>query len=134
MRFDAKWLILTASALFIGCGGKTMDEETTGGGGGGGGGSSSVSSSASGEPCMDAKTLVGTIDKVTTGEVRDLSMMPPMMPEEKVIYIDASAGGATGQAINPWIYVSLSKASRVEVTDVSEFTSMEWDLSMKRSA
>jgi hypothetical protein len=139
MRLDTKWLVLAASGLFIGCGGGAPPADE--GSGGSGGGSASASSSAEsssaasssasgGAVCKDAKQLIAPIDQVTTREVIDLSKTP----DEKVVYVDASAGGPMGMFTNPWIYMSLSKAMRVDVTDVNEFSSSDWDLAMKRSA
>jgi hypothetical protein len=63
------------------------------------------------------------------GEVIDFSPTP----DDKVLYIDATAGGAIDQDTNPWIYVNLSTAARVDVTDVTEYSSTEWDLALKRT-
>jgi hypothetical protein len=126
MRLDKKWLIVAASALWIGCG----DDGPKQTGEGGASSTSASSSSGSVEECKDAKQLIEPVDQVSTREVIDLSKTP----DEKVVYIDAAAGGPMAQKTNPWIYVSLSKAMRVDVTDVNEFSSSDWDLAMKRSS
>lgn len=140
MRLDTKWLILAASALWIGCGddgpqtgegGASSTSASSAASGSSSGSSSSGSSSSGGSTeCKDAKQLIEPVDQVATREVIDLSKTP----DEKIVYIDATAGGAMGQKTNPWIYMSLSKAMRVDVTDVNEFSSSDWDLSMKRSS
>lgn len=150
MRVSISGLMLAASVLWIGCGGdgqKPSESSSSGSGGGATassttGASASVSASASatssassssgggGEPCLDNKQLIAPIDKVSADQVIDLSTTPDV----REIYIDAAAGGPMQQKLRPWIYVNLAKGARVDVSDVTEFASTEWDLSLKRSA
>jgi hypothetical protein len=100
--------------------------ETTGaaGGAGGAGGEASF-----GPPCPDERAdAIGAVDKVSEGEVTVLSDEGGT----KTLYVDASAGGTVEQTNNPWVYLNLGSASRVDITDVQADTSMEWDLAMKR--
>lgn len=51
----------------------------------------------------------------------------------KVVYVDASAGGVNGGAVNPRVYVNLDTVTRVDLTDTAAFTSAGWDLALKRT-
>jgi hypothetical protein len=75
-----------------------------------------------------SKQLLGPIDKVSSGAVTVLSDTNGV----KKIYIDASAGGTSGEATRPRIYVELAGGTKVSVTDVSATTSTDWDLALKR--
>ncbi|MGM0556270.1 MAG: HmuY family protein [Myxococcota bacterium] len=46
--------------------------------------------------------------------------------------IDASAGGSSASADNPFVYVDLSTGEKVEVTDLEAYSNTEWDLAFKR--
>ena len=46
--------------------------------------------------------------------------------------IDATAGGFAAAKDNPWVYVRLSDAVQVAVTDPEADGSLEWDLALKR--
>jgi hypothetical protein len=49
--------------------------------------------------------------------------------------IDATAGGLSGAADNPYIYIDLrSGGMKVAVDDVDALTSTEWDVALKRSS
>lgn len=90
----------------------------TGGAGGTGGGEAL---------CTDERAAaLGPIDEVSEGEVTVLDQAAGE------VFIDASAGGVMAQKDNPWVYVSLSTMSRVDVTDVSADASDAWDLAIKR--
>lgn len=82
-----------------------------------------------GSGCTSARdTAVGPVDKVSTSVVKVISDTAGV----KTVYVDASAGGVSGGKTNPWIYLKLATAARVDVTDVQAFTSTEWDLAFKR--
>lgn len=74
-------------------------------------------------------TEIGPVDKVSTGEVLIVMETPPI----KTLFIDATAGGIPKQAENPWIYVNLGSAKRVDITDIAAEASLEWDLALKRA-
>lgn len=48
--------------------------------------------------------------------------------------IDATAGGVSGSADNPYVYVDLAAGTRVEIDDVAALTSDAWDIALKRSS
>jgi hypothetical protein len=68
------------------------------------------------------------VDKVSQRPVTVLSDVNGT----KTLFIDASAGGPALAASNPYIYVNLERAQRVDVTDKSARTSTDWDLALKR--
>src|SRR5262245_2674357 len=74
-----------------------------GGGGGGGGGNCTAAREQSLKP----------IDKVSAGRVLILSETGGT----RTLFIDASAGGPALASQNPFIYVNLERAAKVDVTD-----------------
>jgi hypothetical protein len=48
--------------------------------------------------------------------------------------IDATAGGLAGAADNPYVYVDLAGAVKVDVDDTASYTSGNWDLAFKRAS
>lgn len=48
--------------------------------------------------------------------------------------IDATAGGLSGAADNPYVYVDLITNARVDVSDVGARDSLDWDIALKRSS
>ncbi len=48
--------------------------------------------------------------------------------------IDASAGGMSNAANNPFVYISLATAQRVDITDVDSLDDDSWDLAFRRTA
>jgi hypothetical protein len=48
--------------------------------------------------------------------------------------IDATAGGLSGAADNPYVYVDLITNTRVDVSDVNARDSLDWDIALKRSS
>jgi hypothetical protein len=115
-------IVLSAisAGLMAGCGGD--DGEGTPGGAGGAGGAPALSCP------VERDEVLGPVDAASTGEVTVLSDEGGV----KTLYIDASAGGPMEQENNPWIYVSLEKAARVDVTDPGADASLDWDLALKR--
>jgi len=56
-------------------------------------------------------------------------------PEVFTTTVDASAGGAAGQATQPFVYLDLEAeggAGKVEIDDVTSFGSSDWDIALKR--
>jgi hypothetical protein len=51
---------------------------------------------------------------------------------DKTLYVDASAGGFTQAAQNPYIYLDLAGVAKVSVTDPASLTASTWDLALKR--
>jgi hypothetical protein len=92
-------------------------------GGSGGAGGGSLSCDAALEQALSP------INKVSTGEVIITSEENGV----RRVFIDATAGGFTGAAMNPRVYVSLATASRVDLTDPAARTSSDWDISIKRA-
>jgi len=48
--------------------------------------------------------------------------------------IDATAGGLSMAADNPYIYVDLTTGTKVAVDDLAEYSDMTWDIALKRSS
>src|SRR5262245_19807454 len=48
--------------------------------------------------------------------------------------IDATAGGLSAAADNPYIYVDLANGVKVAVDDLGEYSDMTWDIALKRSS
>ncbi len=140
MRFNGSIIALIGS-LHVACG-----DDAAGPGGGEGStasagpttGASSTStastgsaSSSSGAPpdCVDARDLaLVPIDQVSEGAVT-------ILEEENgvaTLFVDASAGGISEQATNPWIYVDFAARARVDLTDPSADTDATWDIAIKR--
>lgn len=72
--------------------------------------------------------LLKPIDSVSTGEVTVLSEENGV----KTVFVDAAAGGTTGEATNPRLYVNLESLTRVDLTDKTAPSSTGWDLAIKR--
>lgn len=53
---------------------------------------------------------------------------------DREVYVDASAGGFQGAAMNPWVYLDLATATRVDIDDPASFTDSSWDIAIKRVA
>lgn len=130
-------------AALIGCGdddGGTTASQTSSsavssssGSGGSGGSSSSTGGSAGGEAFLCGSVrdqALSPIDAVSAGEVAVLSDAGGV----KEVYVDASAGGFQMASMNPYIYLDLDTAMRVEVTDPASFEDADWDIAIKRVA
>lgn len=105
--------------------GGTGGTTASAGGGGTGGGTGGQTASCDAERDL----ALAPIDLVSTGEVSELSASGTT----KTLYIDASAGGQAGAPTQPWIYVNLASASRVDVTDPASLASKAWDLGLERA-
>lgn len=71
------------------------------------------------------------VDAVSTGGVSNTSEPDGVFVTE----VDASAGGAAGQATSPFVYLDLlaeDGAARVDIDDVASFESTDWDIALKR--
>jgi hypothetical protein len=85
---------------------------------------------SAGSQCTAAReTTLKPIDKVATSAVSIVEETGG----EKLLYIDAAAGGPANASRNPYVYVNLETGSRVDVTDKSALTSTDWDLALKRT-
>lgn len=116
MRFNSFAFLIVSIVFYCGCSGGGAEETSTGG--------------AVMADCSEERiTEIGPVDKVSTGEVLIVMETPPI----KTLFIDATAGGIPKQAENPWIYVNLGSAKRVDITDMAAETSVEWDLALKRA-
>jgi hypothetical protein len=79
--------------------------------------------------CTSARdAALKPVEKVSAGEVKTLDTAG----EVKTLYVDASAGGTAMAASNPWIYLDLATAARVDVNDKAALTATTWDLAIKR--
>jgi heme-binding HmuY-like protein len=68
-----------------------------------------------------AEVTTGAVSVTTTGGVTSGT-------------IDATAGGLSGSADNPYVYVDLVAGTRVDIDDVAALTSDAWDIALKRSS
>jgi hypothetical protein len=48
--------------------------------------------------------------------------------------VDATAGGLTGSADNPYLYLDLKAGTKVAITDIDARSSMAWDVALKRAS
>jgi len=92
------------------------------------GGSAAADGAASSCTAAIAQTLM-PIDKLAKGIV---TVVPSEAGAARDVFVGAYAGGLGGAATMPYVYVNLATAMRVEVTDVTARTSMDWDLAFKR--
>jgi len=74
------------------------------------------------------EALLKPVATVSTGAVTVLETVGAI----KTLFIDASAGGPTGAATSPRVYVDLAGSARVEVSDVTAKTATAWDLAIER--
>lgn len=90
-----------------------------------------VDTNPGGTVCSSARdTAIGPLDKVSAGVVKVISDEMGV----KTIYVDASAGGFADAKNNPYTYINLATGAKVDITDKAAFTSLEWDLALKRAA
>ena len=85
------------------------------------------------DPASVLPTGFAPVAAVSAGEVSN----EPGGDDEPGVWvttIDASAGGAANQAMNPFVYLRLTAegAIKVEVDDPASFASDEWDIAIKR--
>lgn len=80
-------------------------------------------------PCSGAlKQSLSLVDEVSTAAVSTVSESGG----ERIVYVDATAGGIEGQDRHPWVYVSLQTGEAVALTDLEALESKGWDLAFKR--
>jgi hypothetical protein len=80
-------------------------------------------------PCSGAlRQELGLVEEVSTAMVSVLSEDA----SERVVYVDATAGGIDGQDQYPWVYISLATGQAVALNDLDALTSVAWDLALKR--
>ena len=122
-----KKLILGASVLMA-CSSSPITADPSGGAGsgaGGGGGGPEFDNT-----CSAARAqLLGSIETVSSGEVTVLGEAAGVT----TLYVNATAGGTANAPMNPWTFISLGNAARVEVNDVTSLGSTAWDLALKRA-
>jgi hypothetical protein len=112
-----------------GSGGDAGAGGVSAGAGGADGGGSGASGSSGVHECTEVRAaLLGAVDQVSGGEV----VVFANGGDATSIHVDASAGGRQAAAQNPWIYLSLATASRVDLTDLEADASKGWDLALKR--
>jgi len=108
---------------------------TDDGGGGGGvidGGVAQPDGAAACDPIAILPEGYLPVPVVSTGEVTN---DPESRPEVFVTTVDASAGGAAGQADQPFVYLDLEAAegaARLDLDDISAQGSTDWDIALKR--
>jgi HmuY protein len=89
-----------------------------------------------GGPCDPAAILPEgwrPVAEVSTGTVENTP--DPKLADVFTTVVDASAGGAAGQAEQPFVYLDLEAeggAAPVAIDDVASFTSSDWDIALKR--
>lgn len=117
--------------LVLGCGSSTTTPATATDTGVADTAEASVDTGPVGTECTSARdTALGPQDKVSTGEVKIISDMGGV----KTLFVDATAGGFSGAKNNPYTYVKFATGARVDITDKEAFTSLEWDLALKRAS
>ena len=130
-------VVLTSMTLagvlagLISCSSQAIPDDTGQGGSGAGSGSTGGSKNTGHVPsaCSGARRqLLSLVDQVSTSTVSILSEDAG----ERVIYVDATAGGISGGDKNPWVYISLATGAAVGLTDIEAITSSDWDLGFKR--
>jgi hypothetical protein len=109
----------TESPAVTPAGDASTTETGSGDGGGNGGGGCGAA----------LETALLPVDKVSTAEVTVLSESGGA----KTIFVDASAGGPAQIASEPRVYLALTSASRVDVSDVAAASSTAWDLALERT-
>ncbi len=108
----------------------TSGVATASDGGGVADGDTADAGSGGGTMCTSARAqLLTPVAKTSKGAVSVASTSGAT----KVLYVDASAGGVNGGAVNPRVYINLDTGSRVDLTDDTAFTSADWDLALKRT-
>lgn len=75
------------------------------------------------------KQALSLVDRVSAARVEVLSRAGNV----QVLYVDATTGGVARQSTEPWVYVSLARGERVDVTDFEALESKKWDLALKRA-
>jgi hypothetical protein len=100
-----------------GSAGKSAGSAGTGSGGG-----------ASGMCSAALRQAVSLVDEVASTNVSVLESNG----DERVLYVDATAPEGTDKSA--WVYVSLSRGEKVELTDLEALESSDWDLGFKRAA
>jgi hypothetical protein len=88
-----------------------------------------TSPAAPGGSCTTLRReALGQVDATATAEVLVLEENAG----ERLLYIDASAGGFQGAAQQPYVYVDLANGVRVDVSDFAADSDTGWDLAFKR--
>jgi hypothetical protein len=115
-----------AAPLILGCSSAPVEAGQPPGGAGSGGTQSATMPRA----CSAVlKQLLSLVDEVSSSRVAILSEAG----DERILFVDASAGGADAKDENPWLYLALATGRAVALTDPQAFDSTAWDLAFKRN-
>jgi HmuY protein len=129
-RFTFAFAPFVVCAAFAACSSSTTTTATPGADGGTDEDAAVAVEAGAGTQCTAARQqALLPINKVSTGAVSVVSETAGT----KLLYVDASAGGSGAASKSPRVYLNLETATRVDLTDTEAFTSMEWDLALKRS-
>jgi hypothetical protein len=118
MRGKALLLVFHTSLLGLACSSQPVggDDESNGGAAG-----------VPDSPCSGALrqelTLVNEVSPRTVSVLETDG-------DERVVYVDATAGGSDGS--EPWVYISLATGEAVPLTDLDALDSTAWDLGLRR--
>jgi HmuY protein len=85
------------------------------------------------DPIALLPALYQPVEAVSSGAVT--TEPDPQQEEVFTTTVDASAGGSSGQAEQPFVYLDLDAAegaAKVEIDDVAALESEEWDIALKR--
>jgi hypothetical protein len=85
------------------------------------------------DPIALLPSLYRPVEVVSSGAVANEP--DPKQAEVFTTTVDASAGGSSGQAEQPFVYLDLDAAdgaAKVEIDDVAALESEEWDIALKR--
>jgi hypothetical protein len=109
-----------------------------GGTGGSSAGSSNSAGGSSGEggqgsdpyPCVaERDALLTPIEAVSSRTVAPIGTGTNPV----TLFVDATGGGLANFENEPWVYVSLANAARVDITDSEAYESHDWDLAFQRN-
>jgi hypothetical protein len=115
-------LVVTAFCCALGCESVPVTDEQSAAGSGGS--SSNVTPSACRGALRQALGLVDQVSSATVATIADGA--------ERVLFIDASAGGLGDQDAFPWVYIALATGQAVALSDLEALESTAWDLAFKR--
>ena len=125
MTWVHRFLALSlGAASLLGCSSEPLDDDPTGDGGGG----SQPPPVYMGSCQAALRQTIGLVEASSAAEV----VIVEEAAGERLLYIDASAGGFGMEDETPWVYVSLESGARVDLTDVEALESAAWDLAFER--
>jgi len=128
-RFFFSLAILAVLGVVFACSSSTTTPAGPGAEAGAGDDAGTTPEAGGGTQCTAARnTLLKPINKVSTGQVKIVKDEASVL----TLYVDATAGGGNLASTNPRVYLDLS-GQRIDVNDTEAFTSMDWDLALKRT-